>query len=64
MQIPVKLTKEISYDDEGREVLRCGFKIGGGIDQDFRQSPQGFTDNVTAIVDFQFSKLSDLLKIF
>lgn len=45
-QIPIKLTKEPSYDELGREVLKCGFKIGGGIDQDFRQSPQGFTDNV------------------
>lgn len=33
-------------DDLGREVLKCGFKIGGGIDQDFRKSPQGYTDNV------------------
>lgn len=23
---------------------RCGFKIGGGIDQDFTKSPQGYTD--------------------
>jgi hypothetical protein len=33
-------------DPEGREVLKCGFKIGGGIDQDYRKSPQGYTDNV------------------
>lgn len=26
--------------------MRCGFKIGGGIDQDFNKSPQGYTDNV------------------
>lgn len=26
--------------------MKCGFKIGGGIDQDFRKSPQGYTDNV------------------
>lgn len=26
--------------------MRCGFRIGGGIDQDYRQSPQNFTDNV------------------
>lgn len=26
--------------------MKCGFKIGGGIDQDYRKSPQGYTDNV------------------
>lgn len=26
--------------------MRCGFKIGGGIDQDYNKSPQGYTDNV------------------
>lgn len=26
--------------------MKCGFKIGGGIDQDFRKSPQGYTDYV------------------
>lgn len=26
--------------------MRCGFKIGGGIDQDYHKSPQGYTDNV------------------
>lgn len=25
-------------------MLKCGFKIGGGIDQDFKKSPQGYTD--------------------
>lgn len=34
-------------DEEGREVLKCGFKIGGGIDQDFKKSPQGYTDYVS-----------------
>lgn len=29
--------------------MKCGFKIGGGIDQDFRKSPQGYTDNVMKI---------------
>lgn len=33
-------------DTDGRELLKCGFKIGGGIDQDFLKSPQGYTDNV------------------
>lgn len=27
--------------------MRCGFKIGGGIDQDYHKSPQGYTDNVS-----------------
>lgn len=26
--------------------MKCGFKIGGGIDQDYTKSPQGYTDNV------------------
>lgn len=45
-QIPITLHKDKEYDEEGREVLKCGFKIGGGIDQDFRKSPQGYSDNV------------------
>lgn len=45
-QIPITLQKEAGVDSEGREVMKCGFKIGGGIDQDFRKSPQGYTDNV------------------
>lgn len=40
------MTKESAIDTDGRELLKCGFKIGGGIDQDFRKSPQGYTDNV------------------
>lgn len=46
-QIPITLHKEKDYDDEGREVLKCGFKIGGGIDQDYKKSPQGYTDYVS-----------------
>lgn len=46
IQIPITLTKESAIDTDGRELLKCGFKIGGGIDQDFRKSPQGYTDNV------------------
>nr|CAD7460702.1 unnamed protein product [Timema tahoe] len=45
LQIPITLQKEPGLDPEGREVLKCGFKIGGGIDQDYRKSPQGYTDN-------------------
>lgn len=44
LSIPITLHKEKDVDDEGREVLKCGFKIGGGIDQDFKKSPQGYTD--------------------
>uniref|UniRef100_A0A131YZR3 Regulation of wnt receptor signaling pathway n=1 Tax=Rhipicephalus appendiculatus TaxID=34631 RepID=A0A131YZR3_RHIAP len=46
LSIPIKLAKEVGIDSEGREVMKCGFKIGGGIDQDFTRSPQGYTDNV------------------
>ncbi|GAB6026620.1 hypothetical protein CHUAL_013026 [Chamberlinius hualienensis] len=54
LSIPIKLAKESGVDAEGREVMKCGFKIGGGIDQDYRKSPQGYTDNgiyVTEIHD-------------
>lgn len=47
-QIPITLHKETGLDSEGKEVLKCGFRIGGGIDQDFRKSPQGYSDNVSA----------------
>jgi C-terminal processing protease CtpA/Prc len=45
LSIPITLHKEPGTDSEGREVLKCGFKIGGGIDQDFHCSPFGYTDN-------------------
>ncbi|RWS07323.1 uncharacterized protein B4U79_09915 [Dinothrombium tinctorium] len=51
LSIPIKLTKESTIDEKGCEVLKSGFKIGGGIDQDFRQSPQGFTDNGIYVTD-------------
>ncbi len=49
-QIPITLIKE-SAGSGGvpgtvEEVMKCGFKIGGGIDQDYRKSPQGYSDNV------------------
>jgi hypothetical protein len=50
LQIPITLHKEPGLDPEGREVLKCGFKIGGGIDQDYRKSPQGYTDNVSLMI--------------
>lgn len=46
LQIPITLHKECDGD-----VMRCGFKIGGGIDQDFHKSPQGYTDNVSVVRD-------------
>lgn len=42
IQIPITLQKEVDGDS-----MRCGFKIGGGIDQDYHKSPQGYTDNVS-----------------
>ncbi|XP_041358245.1 tax1-binding protein 3 homolog [Gigantopelta aegis] len=50
--IPIVLEKEPDIDGQGNPVLepdgkqrfRCGFRIGGGIDQDPSQSPQGFPD--------------------
>ncbi|KAJ6634736.1 Tax1-binding protein 3 like [Pseudolycoriella hygida] len=44
LSIPITLHKEVDCDSEGREMLKCGFKIGGGIDQDYKKSPQGYTD--------------------
>lgn len=43
------MVKETDVNENGEEVMKCGFKIGGGIDQDFRKSPQGYTDNVMKI---------------
>ncbi|XP_024940101.1 uncharacterized protein C45G9.7 isoform X2 [Cephus cinctus] len=46
LSIPITLHKEPEINANGEEVMKCGFKIGGGIDQDFRKSPQGYTDNM------------------
>ena len=53
-QIPVILHKEPErdpsgnpvYEPDGKQKYRCGFKIGGGIDQDPIKSPQGYPDKV------------------
>jgi C-terminal processing protease CtpA/Prc len=45
LSIPITLKKEPEIDSNGQEVLKCGFKIGGGIDQDYQKSPQGYADN-------------------
>lgn len=42
--------------------MRCGFKIGGGIDQDFHKSPQGYTDNVSALNIFYITFITYLLQ--
>lgn len=52
VQIPITLHKEPGIDPDGKESLKCGFKIGGGIDQDFKKSPQGYTDNVSMFIFF------------
>ena len=35
-----------TYDPDGKQRFKCGFKIGGGIDQDPAKSPQGYPDKV------------------
>lgn len=45
LSIPITLHKETEINENGEEVMKCGFKIGGGIDQDYTKSPQGYTDN-------------------
>ena len=53
-QIPLVLNKDPEQDDlgnpiigqDGKQKYRCGFRIGGGIDQDNSKSPQGYPDKV------------------
>lgn len=59
-QIPIVLQKEPDLDQfgkplcdpDGKQRFKCGFKIGGGIDQDPAKSPQGYPDKVnkTALI--------------
>ncbi|KAK3599833.1 hypothetical protein CHS0354_022401 [Potamilus streckersoni] len=50
--IPIVLHKDPDRSEQGNPVLgpdgkpryRCGFRIGGGIDQDNTKSPQGYPD--------------------
>jgi len=54
-------------DADGRPRYRCGFRIGGGIDQDPTVSPQGYPDKVSGncyVVDVCsiFFHCFDLLK--
>ena len=54
LQMPIVLQKDPEQDEhgniitdlEGKPLFRCGFKIGGGIDQDPTKSPQGYPDKV------------------
>jgi hypothetical protein len=58
-QIPIILHKEAEKDENGTMVYepdgkggkqvkyRCGFRIGGGIDQDYTKSPHGYKDTVS-----------------
>jgi len=53
-QIPIVLHKDLDRDDQGNPMIapdgkqryRCGFRIGGGIDQDNTKSPQRYPDKV------------------
>ena len=49
LQIPITLKKEEVVDNTGYAVKKCGFKIGGGIDQNYMKSPQGYSDNVSSV---------------
>ena len=50
----MQIEKEIVFDSQGEPIVgqdgknqyRSGFKVGGGIDQDFTKSPQQYKDNV------------------
>jgi len=52
IQIPLVLHKEPDVNERGQQMVdadgrlrfRCGFRIGGGIDQDPSVSPQGYPD--------------------
>ena len=42
--------EEAGVDLNGEKIMKCGFKIGGGIDQNYMKSPQGYSDNVSEFV--------------
>jgi len=50
LSIPIILHKEGPPGVPETE-MKCGFKIGGGIDQDYRKSPQGYADNGIYVTD-------------
>ncbi|EFO28465.1 hypothetical protein LOAG_00009 [Loa loa] len=45
LSIAVELHKEQFVDENGQEVLRVGFKIGGGIDQDPSRAHYPYPDS-------------------
>ena len=51
LSIPITLHKEEN---------KCGFKIGGGIDQDYRKSPQGYENK---FLSFQSSLYTSQLRV-
>ncbi|XP_040564295.1 tax1-binding protein 3 homolog [Lepeophtheirus salmonis] len=51
LSIPITLTKEPGTDFAGNPVMKCGFKIGGGIDQDYLKSPHGYSDHGIYVTD-------------
>jgi hypothetical protein len=59
LSIPITLQKELMIDHDGQEVAKCGFKIGGGIDQDFTKSPQGYTDYGIYVTDVTQGSAAD-----
>ncbi len=46
-----------TYDQEGKQRFKCGFKIGGGIDQDPTKSPQGYPDKVRSYLCFYYDNV-------
>ena len=62
-QIPIVLHKEPEFTEQGAAVVeldgkqkfRCGFRIGGGIDQDPTKSPQGYPDKVCCRGDLKWN---------
>ncbi len=47
LSIPIQVDKESLIDPStGQQIMRVGFKIGGGIDQDPAKSPQRYPDTV------------------
>lgn len=57
-------------DESGQPLFRCGFRIGGGIDQDPTKSPHGYSDHVsqTSLLTLSmcvlFSSIDCLFRVF
>ena len=50
------------FDADGRLRYRCGFRIGGGIDQDPSVSPQGYPDKALYLLLYNVIWCSDLFE--